>query len=75
MARMFELNPAEDPIAHYWAALVNFEAQDVDATFAHLDAALAKGFSQQKRFIVDEPALDGLRAAHGSRLADLLRRY
>ncbi len=73
--RMFALNPAEDPMTHYWAALVSYEAGDVDATFRHLDEALAGGFAQQKRFIVDEPALDGLRTAHGPRFDDLMSRY
>ena len=75
LERMFTLNPAEDPLTHYWAALVQFEAGDIDATFEHLDAALARGFAQQKRFIVEEPALDSLRAAHGPRFAALMNRY
>jgi len=72
---MFELNPGADPMTHYWAALVAYERDDVEAVFTELDLALANGFSAQKQFIEDEPALEALRKAHPARFAELLSRY
>ena len=73
--KMFELNPAANPMSHYWAALVAYEADDIDRAFDELDKALLNGFSQQKRFITDEPALAKLRTEYAERFDELLARY
>lgn len=61
--------------AHYWAGLVAYEAADIDRTFRELDLALANGFSKEKHFIADEPALGALRASHTERFQAMLDRY
>ena len=73
--KMFELNPANNPMSHYWAGLVAYEAGDIDRTFVELEQALLRGFSGQKRFITDEPALKALRTEHAARFAALIQRY
>jgi tetratricopeptide (TPR) repeat protein len=72
---MFKLNPAANPTTHYWAALVAYEAADIDRAFDELDKALLNGYSQQKIFITDEPALAKLRSKYAERFAKLLARY
>lgn len=72
---MFTLNPAENPMSHYWAALVAYEVGDINRAFNELDLALLHGFSNQKRFITDEPALADLRAEHAERFDKMLDRY
>jgi tetratricopeptide (TPR) repeat protein len=75
VAEMFALNPGREPMTHYWAALVSYEAGDVDRAFAELDLALRDGFSEQKRFISEEPALQSLRTRFPERYQAMLDRY
>ncbi|MEJ2089853.1 MAG: tetratricopeptide repeat protein, partial [Gammaproteobacteria bacterium] len=73
--RMFKLNAGNDPMTHYWAGLVAYETGDIDKTFHELDLALANGFSKEKHFIADEPALGPLRASQPERFQAMLDRY
>ncbi len=72
---MFRLNPGEEMMTHYWAALVKWEQGDVEGTFSSLDQALADGFDRQKRFIGDEPALEPIWDKYPDRMHDLLNRH
>jgi tetratricopeptide (TPR) repeat protein len=75
LTKMMELNPTQDPQAHHWSALVAQQAGDDEEVFRQLELALKYGWSAQKRFIADEPALDTFKAAYPQRFADLLARY
>ena len=72
---MFASNTADDPMKHYWAALVAYQHNDIETVFYELDRALATGFSEQIRFVRDEPVLQPLKAQHPQRFDELLRRY
>ncbi len=75
LKKMYELNPTNDPYKHYSSALVAEQANDDEEVFKQLALALEYGWSEQLRFIADEPALDAFKAAYPERFADLLARY
>jgi tetratricopeptide (TPR) repeat protein len=75
LTRMMELNPTQDPLAHYWSALVAQQAGDDEEVFRQLELALEYGYSEQPRFIAEEPVLDTFIATYPKRFADLLARY
>ena len=72
---VFQLNLAENPITHLWAARVAYEEQDIEKVFEELDMALTRGFSEQKHFIADEPAFAQLRRTHAERFQALMDRH
>ena len=75
LQEMFALNPGREPMTHYWAALVAYEAGDAERAFAELELSLKDGFGEQKRFIADEPALQSLRERFPDRYQELLDGY
>jgi TolB-like protein/Flp pilus assembly protein TadD len=75
LTKMYELNPTQEPHKHYWSALVAEQIGDDAEVFEQLALALEYGWSEQLRFIADEPALDRFKATYPARFAALLARY
>ncbi|MEQ8692931.1 MAG: tetratricopeptide repeat protein [Pseudomonadales bacterium] len=71
----FRLNPAGEPMTHYWAALVAIARSDIEQTFSHLEQALKAGLTRQGNFIVREPLLADLREEYPQRFAKLIEPY
>ncbi len=75
LQEMYRLNKVNEPMTHYWEALIAYEQEDIERTFVQIDLALAAGFDKEKQFFIDEPALAGLRESHGRRFDELMSRY